>query len=402
MASSDGGWSGPGLRRGAGAGCCGHRAFAVELGARRRQRAAHRSALRARRPGGALQHRRGVPVRRRQRAHRLRRQRLRRQRAHRRHGQDRSLHPLLGGHHRHRSAHAVHLQLRLAQHRRPLQHRGEPALGGLPGAPRRADVLGRLCRRLSQPGRRPRPDAGAGRLRHAVGLRGTGQRQQDGQLSLRGDGHAIHLHRQRQQRPLRAERRHRPVQRPRRRRTRAAGPAGRRARAAGRAAAPPRLNTPVVIVGGGFTGCCLAVQLVRHAPRPLRVVVVDPAERPGRGLAYRTADPDHRLNAPTFGHSLLPDDAWHLSRWVVAHRLRESDPECLRPDGTVYLRRGDFGRYLEATFDAHRQGAASGSVIEHRRARAVALSAPREPLAVHLDDGTALAAAQVLLATGNP
>lgn len=144
------------------------------------------------------------------------------------------------------------------------------------------------------------------------------------------------------------------------------------------------------------------MQLVRHAPRPLRVVVVDPAERPGRGLAYRTADPDHRLNAPTFGHSLLPDDAWHLSRWVVAHRLRESDPECLRPDGTVYLRRGDFGRYLEATFDAHRQGAASGSVIEHRRARAVALSAPREPLAVHLDDGTALAAAQVLLATGNP
>lgn len=141
---------------------------------------------------------------------------------------------------------------------------------------------------------------------------------------------------------------------------------------------------------------------MRHLPRPLHVVVVDPSERPGRGLAYRTSDPDHRLNAPTFGHSLLPDDAWHLSRWVVAQGLRESDPESLRPDGTVYLRRSDFGRYLEATFDAHRQGAATGSSIEHRRARAVALSAPGDPLSVRLDDGTALPAAAVLLATGNP
>src|SRR6056297_2976251 len=87
----------------------------------------------------------------------------------------------------------------------------------------------------------------------------------------------------------------------------------------------PNVNLPaatpgprVVIIGGGFSGCTAAVQLVRASAGPVNVTIVEPKARLGRGLAYSATDPDHRLNAPTFVHSLIPEDAWHFHRWVLA------------------------------------------------------------------------------------
>jgi len=158
----------------------------------------------------------------------------------------------------------------------------------------------------------------------------------------------------------------------------------------------------VVIIGGGFSGACAAVQLVRRSAAALAITLVDPAERPGRGLAYSAVDPDHRLNAPTYVHSLIPDDAWHFSRWCQDQGLLAADPEALRPDGSAYVRRADFGRYLEQTLQAHARWPATGSTIDHHRGTAVGLSAPGTPLAAHTAAGHALPADQVIIASGNP
>ncbi len=158
----------------------------------------------------------------------------------------------------------------------------------------------------------------------------------------------------------------------------------------------------VVVVGGGFAGACTAIQLVRRTTQPLHVTIIDPAEHPGRGLAYRTLDPDHRLNAPSYVHSLMPDDAWHLSRWVQAEGLLEQDPQARRPDGGVYLRRGDFGRYIEQTLQQHGDWPATGSHITHLRDTAVGLSAPGDPLCVTTAGGRSLPADLLFVATGNP
>ena len=158
----------------------------------------------------------------------------------------------------------------------------------------------------------------------------------------------------------------------------------------------------VVIVGGGFTGASAAVQLVRRSRLPLAITIVDPAERAGRGLAYHASDPDHRLNAPSYVHSLLPDDAWHFSRWCHASGQLERDPQALRPDGGLYIRRTEFGRYIEETLQAHALWPATGSTITHLRDRAIELSPSGQALHVTTAGGHTLPAELLFIATGNP
>ena len=164
---------------------------------------------------------------------------------------------------------------------------------------------------------------------------------------------------------------------------------------------PPALQR-VVIVGGGFTGASAAVQLVRRSRVPLAISIVDPAERAGRGLAYHATDPDHRLNAPSYVHSLLPDDAWHFSRWCQEQGQLERDPQALRLDGGLYIRRAEFGRYIEETLQAHTLWPATGSTITHLRDRAIELSPPGQALHVTTGGGHTLPAELLFIATGNP
>ena len=161
---------------------------------------------------------------------------------------------------------------------------------------------------------------------------------------------------------------------------------------------PPR----IVIVGGGFTGACAAVQAVRLSPRPLAITLVDPAAQPGCGLAYSATDPDHRLNAPTFVHSMLADDAWHLNRWCAQQGIVAGDPQAQRPDGSTFIRRSDFGRYIGDTLQAHSRGWASGASITHRLDTAVGLSFADGRLTLQTASGQALPADLLLLATGHP
>ena len=158
----------------------------------------------------------------------------------------------------------------------------------------------------------------------------------------------------------------------------------------------------IVIVGGGFTGVCAAVQAVRLSHQPLALTVLDPAEQPGLGLAYRSADPDHRLNAPTFVHSMLPGDAWHFSRWCAQQELAATDPQAWRADGSSYIRRSDFGRYIGATLREHSQGWPSGATITHRRDLAVGLAGGPGGMQVQTALGPPLAADLVLVASGHP
>lgn len=165
-----------------------------------------------------------------------------------------------------------------------------------------------------------------------------------------------------------------------------------------RCAAPRR----IVIVGGGFAGASLAIQLVRRTDRPLDVTVVEPNPEIGRGLAYSTNDPDHRLNAPAYAHSVLPEDFLHFARWAEDRGLLARDPGALWPDGGVYHRRSDYGAYVAETFAAHADWTATGSRIFHLRDMAEDARFDGAAVTIWTQGGEAITADRIVVATGNP
>ena len=154
------------------------------------------------------------------------------------------------------------------------------------------------------------------------------------------------------------------------------------------------------IVGGGFTGAVFAIHLSRMAGRRLDIAIVEPRGRPGRGVAYDTEDPDLRLNGPLPVHFVYPDAPDHLRDWYVGEGVPARDPGALAADGSIYMRRGDFGRYVEEQLRAHVEGNPSGSRLRHVRSRALAAHRTPDGYRLALDDGGTLSAGLTVLASG--
>ncbi|MFB9971527.1 FAD/NAD(P)-binding protein [Pseudoroseomonas cervicalis] len=118
-----------------------------------------------------------------------------------------------------------------------------------------------------------------------------------------------------------------------------------------------RRQKVVAILGGGFSGLALALQLQGRA----RVLLYEPGA-PGPGLAYGTAQPAHLLNVPAMGMSLFPDRPGHFAEWLG---VPASPP--------VFAPRAAYGRYLREQW---REAAAADPALEHRP-RAVTALTPR-------------------------
>lgn len=156
----------------------------------------------------------------------------------------------------------------------------------------------------------------------------------------------------------------------------------------------------VAVVGGGFTGAVFAIHLSRMAERRLEVAVVEPRDRLGRGVAYDSASPDHRLNAPLPVHFVYPDAPDHLSDWYAEQGGPARDPEARAADGGIYMQRGEFGRYVEAQLLAHVDDNPSGSTVRHVRARVLDARRTSGGYRLVLDDGRTLSARLTVLASG--
>ncbi len=157
----------------------------------------------------------------------------------------------------------------------------------------------------------------------------------------------------------------------------------------------------IAIIGGGYTGAAVAIQLSRQARNAHRISVVEPRETVGAGLAYSTSDPDHRLNAPDMVHFLTPDDQQHLRRWFEEQGGARYDAEAETADGALFIRRGDFGRFVAEQFAAHQNVNPSESSINHLRDRAIDIEQSGAMFRIALDSGHSLTADLVVVATSN-
>jgi uncharacterized NAD(P)/FAD-binding protein YdhS len=140
----------------------------------------------------------------------------------------------------------------------------------------------------------------------------------------------------------------------------------------------------VAVVGAGAAGTLTALHLAAAARgrrgERLEVLLVDPAEHVGRGVAYSTRDGRHLLNVPARGMSAFPDEPNHFVDWLCRHVDSRTAPG-------DFARRSDFAAYLDDTLRAV-VADTDGVAVVHRRTRATGLTVREGQVDLTLGDGT--------------
>ncbi len=157
------------------------------------------------------------------------------------------------------------------------------------------------------------------------------------------------------------------------------------------------------MIGGGFSGAAFAIHLLRdHGSLPVEIVVIEPRDRLGAGLAYGTTDPAHRVNVAASRLSLFAEHPADVDAWLAGEGSIALDGDATLPDGRRYPRRALYGAYVADTLRRVAADARAGSV---RHVRASAVAARRRGgggFAVRLSTGETLEGDVLLIATGHP
>lgn len=141
------------------------------------------------------------------------------------------------------------------------------------------------------------------------------------------------------------------------------------------------MSSVIVVIGAGLSGVMAARELLRA---DFDVVLIDPAARPGRGLAYGTAAPWHLLNSPASTMSVDPDDPDQFRRWCAARHIDDT-----------FVPRATYGEYLSETLRT-----APGDLTV-QRGRVVRVFENARGYSVLLADNVVINADRVVLALGN-
>lgn len=146
----------------------------------------------------------------------------------------------------------------------------------------------------------------------------------------------------------------------------------------------------VVIVGGGFSGTLLAINLMRHGG-PRATLVERRPRQLARGVAYSAAHPSHLLNVRAGNMSALPDEPDHFVRWLDARG---------EGDRKTFVPRTIYGTYLREMLDD--TVARSDGRLVHVEGEVCALDmVAGDGVSLTMADGGRIAADTAVLAMGN-
>lgn len=152
----------------------------------------------------------------------------------------------------------------------------------------------------------------------------------------------------------------------------------------------------IVIVGGGFSGTALAIHLARYGNTGLEVTLIEPRPELGRGVAYSSIDPSHRINVPAARMSLTATEEGAFDRWFRASSALAEDPAALWDDGSVYPQRAQFGTWVGEQF--RKASEASAATVRVVQSTALALQQGE----IITEDGQHLPVDELVLAISHP
>ena len=159
-------------------------------------------------------------------------------------------------------------------------------------------------------------------------------------------------------------------------------------------------NIPkIAIVGCGLTGAAAAIELLRKLTSPFDLLVIEPEERLGRGIAYGKSNSFHLLNvrAGKLGiHHGEPND---FAVWARGRSFGIRPPPEPSEPTRAFLPRQLFGTYVEARLVEHVSARPDVS-FTHLRAEATRIRRCASGYEIAFERQPAITAQIVVLATG--
>jgi uncharacterized NAD(P)/FAD-binding protein YdhS len=144
----------------------------------------------------------------------------------------------------------------------------------------------------------------------------------------------------------------------------------------------------ISIIGAGFSGCALAIELARDAQAGVDIRLVGTPDSYGRGIAYGEARPEHLLNVRARDLGVTADHPGEFADWLhLTERARHS-----------FLPRLVYGEYLHSRVLA--AGQLSLAALTRIGQEAIGIGRDSGRFRVHLADGSDYLSDVIVLAVG--
>lgn len=161
------------------------------------------------------------------------------------------------------------------------------------------------------------------------------------------------------------------------------------------------LKRQIAILGGGFSGVVLAVQLAKQLQCPCKILLIDSNINFNKGIAYNPYSLKHILNVPAGKMSAFPEDSQHFVTWLINNY---NEYKGISQDLLVnaYVPRYIYGRYLQSLWqECIGQAASKNSSLHVIDAKVTDMDVRASSVGLVLSTGECIDADYCVLATGN-
>ncbi|SKB12365.1 Beta-lactamase domain-containing protein [Planktothrix sp. PCC 11201] len=155
------------------------------------------------------------------------------------------------------------------------------------------------------------------------------------------------------------------------------------------------MTQKIAIIGGGFSGVMVAINLLQKANHPLEIHLIERRNKLGEGIAYSTPSDHHLLNVPAGKMSAFGDQHDNFLQW-----LNINYPDQLITADT-FVPRKFYSEYLRSILQDAEQKAQAGVLLYRVLDEAIAIDQTLNNLIITLKSGEQLFVDQSVLALGN-
>lgn len=156
----------------------------------------------------------------------------------------------------------------------------------------------------------------------------------------------------------------------------------------------------IAIIGGGFTGTSLVVEISRFYTEPLEIYFFEKTATFCQGEAYRTPFPFHLLNVRAKEMSIFEEEPDHFSHWLISSSLARAYLDLREPIEEQFLPRFLYHHYLQSMLEKA-QSQSRSTQIYLKPLEVMDIKQTSTKLVLLLSDQTRLQVDKAILALGN-